>query len=228
MTKSKGIMGPRVPWTEKQLGELRRRYPDEKAQVIADDLGMKLQNVYRVAKRLGLEKSDAFKAGPDASRFRRDDHPGKEFQFKPGQVPANKGKKSPGLAIGRMGETQFKGGRLPHNTQPIGSHKFDKDGTLLQKVREVPGNNSKRWRSVHELVWVEANGPLPAKHIVIFKPGMRTTVLEEITIDKVECLSMAEHMRRNTRHNYPKEINELIGLQAQITRQINKREKNEQ
>jgi RNase P/RNase MRP subunit p29 len=30
-------------------------------------------------------------------------------------------------------------------------------------------------------------------------------------------------MRRNTRHNYGPEINELIGLRARITRQINKR-----
>jgi hypothetical protein len=50
-------------------------------------------------------------------------------------------------------------------------------------------------------------------------------VLEQITLDAVELISRAELMRRNTRHNYGPEINDLIGLRARITRQINKRTK---
>lgn len=52
-----------------------------------------------------------------------------------------------------------------------------------------------------------------------------STVLEQITLDAVELISRAELMRRNTRHNYGPEINDLIGLRARITRQINKRTK---
>ena len=109
---------------------------------------------------------------------------------------------------------------------PIGSTKFDETGVLLQKVSNDPGNNSKRWRAVHELVWIRANGPVPAKHIVVFKPGMRSAVLEEITVDRVECISLAENMKRNTRHNLPPELNEVVQLRSVLTRQINKRMKN--
>jgi hypothetical protein len=73
---------------------------------------------------------------------------------------------------------------------------------------------------------VEVNGPLPPKHIVVFKPGMRTNVLEEITVDRVECISLAENLKRNTRHNLPPELNQVVQLRAVLTRQINKRIKN--
>lgn len=106
--------------------------------------------------------------------------------------------------------TQFKPRQAPHNTAPIGSTKFDKSGVLLQKISNNAGNNSKRWRAVHELVWVRENGPVPPKHIVVFKPDMRTNVFEQITIDRVECISVAENMKRNTRHNLPPELNEVI------------------
>lgn len=112
---------------------------------------------------------------------------------------------------------------MPHNTQPIGSYRLTKDGTLQRKISEDKGNNSKRWRGVHELVWVEVNGPVPLKHIVVFKPGQRTAELEEITIDRVECITLAENMNRNTRHNMPKELSDLIQLRGALNRQINKR-----
>ena len=56
---------------------------------------------------------------------------------------------------------------------------------LQRKINNDKGNNSVRWRGVHELVWVEANGPVPPKHIAIFGPGARTNVIEQITVDKI-------------------------------------------
>jgi hypothetical protein len=226
MTKSRGIRPPRRPWTDAESCVLRERYPREKTEVVAKALGHSVRACYNKAKALGLRKTSEFLASPDASRLRRGDNIGAEYRFKSGLVPWNKGMK--GLQYEASKATQFKPGTMPHNTQPIGSHKYDKDGTLLRKISDAKGNNSTRWRSVHELVWVEVNGPLPPKHIVIFKPGMRTNVLEEITVDRVECISLAENMRRNTRHNLPKEINEVIQLRAVLTRHINKRSKHEQ
>ena len=141
-----------------------------------------------------------------------------------GHVPANKGVRRPGYAPGKMAESQFKAGQLPHNTAGIGAYRITKDGTLHRKIGNAKGSNSKRWRGVHELVWIEANGPVPAGHICVFKPGMKTDQLDEITADKVECISFAENMRRNTYHNrYPKEIGQLIQLRGAIQRKINRR-----
>jgi hypothetical protein len=83
----------------------------------------------------------------------------------------------------------------------------------------------KNWVPVHRLVWIEHHGPIPAGHAVAFKPGQHTSVLEEITLDRLELVSRAELMRRNTYHKYPKEIAQLIQLRGALQRQINKRER---
>lgn len=226
MTKSRGINAPKAVWTEDQLDLLRTFYPNFKTEDIAFMVGHSLHSVYRKANSLGLKKTDEFVAAESARQMNRPDHPARACRFQKGLVPWNKGVKGVAGVQEACRATHFKPGQMPHNTLPIGSLKLDKDGVLLRKVSNNKGNNSARWRSVHELVWVEANGPVPPKHMVVFRPGMKTNVLEEITIDKVECISLAENMKRNTRHNLPPELNEVIQLRAVLTRHINKRMKN--
>lgn len=224
MTKSRGILGPRMPWSKEEDEILRARYPHERTSTIADALGRRLSQVYQHAAKMGLLKSPEFLASPASGRT--NGRQGTGTRFPKGLIPWNKGTHFD--SGGRSVETRFKPGKMPHNILPIGGYRYDRDGTLQRKISNDKGNNSKRWRGVHELVWVAANGPLPPKHIVIFKPGMRSTVLEEITLDRIECISLAENMRRNTRHNYSPEINEVIQMRAVLTRHINKRAKNDQ
>lgn len=226
MTKSRGILGPRAVWTDEQLATLRRLYPNYKTEDVAFMVGHPLQVTYRKASSLGLKKSDEFLAGGAAGRL--DGVRGGSTRFRKGITPWNKGVKGVAGVQEACRATHFQPGQQPHNTLPIGSLKLDKDDVLLRKVSNASGNNSARWRSVHELVWVEANGPMPPKHMVVFKPGMRTNVLEEITVDRVECISLAENMRRNTRHNLPPELNQVVQLRAVLTRHINKRMKHGQ
>lgn len=216
-----GVLAKRKYWTIQQIAVLVARYPNEKTEAIAASVSRPVRAVYHKARALGLKKSAEYLASPAACRT--NGRQGTGTRFEKGLTPWNKGMK--GLRIGGE-KTQFKPGAMPHNTQPIGSYRLDKNGSLQRKISNNKGNNSKRWRGVHELLWVEANGPVPAKHIVIFKPEQRTNNLEEITLDRVECVSLAENMRRNTRHNLPKEINEVIQLRAVLTRHINKRSKN--
>ncbi len=228
MTKSRGINQPKADWTEDRLETLRRFYPDFKTEDVACILGLRTGQVYAKANQLGLAKSEAYLTSPAACRLRRGDNVGSAYRFQKGHASWNKGTKGVAGVQEACRATQFKPGQSPANTAPIGSYRHDKDGTLQRKISNEKGNNSKRWRGVHELVWVEANGPVPPKHIVVFKPGMRTNVLDEITIDRVECISLAENMKRNTRHNLPPELNEVIQLRAVLTRHINKRMKREQ
>lgn len=226
MTASKGINQPKADWNEERLEMLRSFYADFKTEDVAFMLGLRVGQVYAKAKQMGLAKSAKFLASPAACQLRRGDNIGAEHRFQKGHTSWNKGTKGLAGVQEACRATQFRPGQSPANTLPIGSTKLDKSHVLLQKVTNDPGNNSKRWRAVHELVWIRANGPLPPKHIVVFKPGMKTNVLEEITIDKVECISLAENMKRNTRHNLPPELNEVIQLRAVLTRHIKKRMKN--
>lgn len=222
MTKSKGILGPRAVWTDDQLATLRQLYPNYSTADVATMIGHPVGQVHRKAHRLGLEKTQAFLNSEASGRMLPGSRRGAAYRFQPGHSSWNKGTK--GVHTGGE-ETQFKPGQAPHNTLPIGSTKLDKSGRLLQKVSDAKGNNSKRWRGVHELVWIAANGPLPAKHIVVFKPGMGANVLEEITLDRGECISLAENMKRNTVHNMPKELVDLVRLRSALTRSIHRREK---
>lgn len=228
MTKSRGLRPPKQFWTAEQTDQLVRLYPDMTTAALARQLGISERRINNKAHVLGLKKSAAHLASPAACRLRQGDNVGKNTRFQKGHATWNKG--MTGLQIG--GEaTQFKpgclNGRAAQLCQPLGSHRINKDGTLQRKISNAHGNNSQRWRSVHELVWIAAHGPVPAGHIVVFKPGTKTADPAAITLDKVECISFAENMRRNSYHNnLPKEISLVVQLRGAITRQINRRKDN--
>jgi hypothetical protein len=90
-------------------------------------------------------------------------------------------------------------------------------------MTETPGPNHHRWVPVARLVWEAAHGPVPPGHIVVFKsPALRTVVLEQITLDKLDCITRAEHARRNHPRNKHPELGRLIQLKGAITRQVNR------
>lgn len=206
-------------WAADHLAAVRARYASESTASIAADLGRTAGQIYQKANGLGLKKSLEYLASATAARLTGE--VGKPFRFQKGITPWNKG--IPFNSGGRSAEAQFKPGAKPKNTLPVGSLRTTKDGTLQRKVGEAKGNGSKRWRGVHELTWIDANGPVPPGHIVVFKPGRRTADLADITLDCVECISFAENMRRNTVHNLPKEVATLCILRGALNRQIRKR-----
>lgn len=211
-----------TPWPPRDVALLRELYPDHAATHIAAVLGCSAARVYAKAAALRLGKSEAFKASARSGRIQRGKHDPRMVatRFKPGNTAWNKGARyNPG---GRSAQTRFKPGSKPHNTLPMGSYRLNKDGHLQQKISDEPGSPSKRWRTVAELVWVAAHGPVPPKHIVVFRPGMRTAVLEEITLERVECISMTENGRRNHPRNKSPELARLVQLKGAITRQVNR------
>ena len=221
MTKSRNIAAPRRRWTDDEVAILRDLFPSHRTEDVATMIGRSTTITGQKANKIGLRKSAEYLASPASGRMAPGDTRGMAGRIQPGQAPWNKGIKfEPG---GRSAETRFKAGLRPHNPRAVGDTKLTKDGTLVRKISDAKGNNSVRWRGVHELVWTEANGPLPPKHIVVFKPSMSTVILEEITLDRVECITLADNMRRNSVHNYPPEIARLVLLRGALNRQINKR-----
>ena len=226
MTKSRGILGPRKPWTEGEREVLRERYADTLTADLAALTGHTLSSTHQQARKLGLAKSVEWIAATAKARIEADpNHGSRRSRLRPGNVPANKGVKHPaGWAPGDMARTQFKKGRPAseaRNYVPIGSHRVSKDGYVERKVTDDPSIvPARRWVGVHRLVWMEANGPIPADGVIAFRPNRRTSVLEEITLDRLECITRAENARRN---QMAPEIRPIVQLRGAITRQINKR-----
>lgn len=218
------------PWTAAEVAELTRRYPDETATVIARDMGRSCAQVHNKAQKLGLVKSEAFKAEQARiqSERARTDPRLIATQIKPGTPSWNKGTK------GVMGQhpnsirTQFKKGRPAseaHNYQPVGTERYDvKRGVVIRKITDDPNvYPAARWQPVHRIVWEAAHGPVPPGHVAVFKPGMKTLRSEEITADRVEIVTNAELMHRNSVQRLPPELRQVVQLTGALKRKINNR-----
>jgi len=223
MTKSRDILRKRWKPTPAEIEFVRRQFPNTQTEILAKVLGVAYHQVSRLAKKLNVKKSEAFYLGPESGRLTG--VTGSVHRFQKGFTPANKGVKQPG----KVTATSFKPGRPAqevHNYVPIGTEKVSSDGYLVRKVTDDRSIAPvRRWEGVHRIVWAESYGPIPKGYVVAFKPGMRTANRDEITLDRLELLTLAQNMARNTIHSYPPELADTMRLRGQITRAINKRTK---
>lgn len=219
---------PRHNWSAQETNTLLALYPTTRTTDIALLLGIDLDLVYRRAAMLKIRKNPEFFARDKCGRIFKGGKLGQATQFAPGQKPWNAGRKG-WQAGGRSVATQFCAGALPPNTLPIGSLRVitSKNGNqhLERKVREVPGAARKRWTPIARLVWEATHGPVPNGSIVVFKPGQRSIVLEEITLDRLELITRAQNAARNHPNRRSPELGKLIQLKGAITRQVNRIQK---
>jgi len=216
-------------WTDEELFVLRRRFPHERTDDVAQALGRPYSSVARKAAAMGLAKTPEYLASPAAHRW--DGRKGEGTRFQAGQPAWNKGVRGIVGVQDACRATQFKAGRPAceaRNYVPIGTLRVcrGRDGLLERKVTDDPAvAPARRWVAVHRQVWEREHGPIPAGHAVVFKPGLRTAIEAEITTDRLECITRRELMLRNTYHRYGPEVARLVQLRGAITRQINKRSK---
>jgi hypothetical protein len=210
----------RVRWTEQEILTVRAMYRDTPTREIAKLLARPVGAVHWRAQKLGIAKSAELIAREAAANMARPGHRGRLFQFRPGLVPVNKGVRRPGWSPGRMALTQFKKGVRPHTWKPVGSWRHDDDGYLQRKVTDT-GYPPRDWRPWHHVVWEEANGPIPAGHALVFRDGNK----QHIALENLELLTRRELMARNTVHNLPKELVEVIQLTGALKRVIRNKEK---
>lgn len=231
MAKSKGILPPRRYWTEVEERLLREHYADTLTADLATALGRPPAAVSRKALAMGLRKTHEFKSEIARDRTSDPSHPARQYVFAKGFVPANKGaKRGRGWAPGRMADGQFKPGNKPQTWVPVGTERINSYGVLERKVSETPGPDQLRWRPVVRLVWEQAHGPVPAGHVVRFKDGRKPADPADRTayvLDALECIHRRDLMARNTVHNLPRELVEIVQARGALTRVISTRIKKE-
>jgi len=174
---------------------------------VAQRMGRSTSSVYNRVQKLGLKRTEEYKAITGCGRIKK------------GSEPWNKGKKG-WQAGGRAKETQFKLGDRPSNTwRPIGAERTGKGGVLYRKVADT-GDKKVDWRAVHVLIWEEGNGPLPPGHIVVF--GDKNP--DNLSPDNLLAITRAENMRRNSIDRYPPEYRSTALTLGWFRRKLNKLE----
>ena len=213
-------------WTPEEEVRLRDLYPDHPSHEVARALGRSRCAVFQRCAVLGLQERGLLAERPLGPRPARAAEPGHEgHPVSQGQGSLEQGHEGLCGTHPNCRPTQFKkgalSGRAKAQVKPLGAERIA-DGVLQRKVNNgLPFQ--RRWRSVHSLVWEAAHGPIPKGHKVIFRPGQHTTVAELITPDRLELVSNAELMSRNSYHTrYPKEVGHLIQMRGQLNRKINR------
>jgi hypothetical protein len=204
-------------WTEKERELLRRLFPHYTSLAIARTMGRTVCAINGQAGKLGLQKS-AEHLQANGGRWNPDHPKAVVNRFQKGLVPWNKGKHI--VTGGRSAETRFKPGGKPGNWKPIGSERVTTDGYLQRKLTDT-GYPPRDWVPVHHIVWKEAGRDVPKGYRLVFKDGNRLNVV----LENLELASIADLMRRNTIHNLPPELREVVHLRAAIVRKINRHER---
>lgn len=108
--------------------------------------------------------------------------------FKPGHIPANKGKTLSEETRRKVSASWFPRGAVPHTRKPVGSKTITKDGYVKIKTGEP-----KQWHFLHVLNWTREHGPVPQGKVVIFLDGNK----QNCDTSNLMCVSRAALVRAN-------------------------------
>lgn len=200
---------------------IRDRFPNEKTQTIADDLGLTYSQVVYRAYSMRLRKSEEFKMSNQSGRYNLIEG-GKKNRFTKGHEPANKGKKMPDEIYEKVKHSMFKKGNRPHNWKPNGSIVERIDTPTQTKYLYYKIKDS-QWILYHHKIWMDAHGAIPDKHIIRFKDGNQLNC----DLSNLELISMAENANRNSIRRFPEELQKVIILKAKLKKKINGKKQNQ-
>lgn len=193
-------------------------FPHYTSQEIADRFNIKITTVRNYAFKLRLKKSKEFIA--KQGQILANSKSGIATRFKPGNVPANKGKKMSEEQYTSCQKTMFKPGNKPHNSKPVGSERITKDGYIEVRM-DCPGY--RKWKLKHRIVWESVNGKIPNGFNVQFKDGNR----KNCDINNLYLISRSEQLQtQNSMYcRYPKEVQLAIKAKGALNRQIRQKSK---
>jgi hypothetical protein len=197
---------------EKEL--IMQHYANTPTKVLAERMNRTVFGVYRMATQLGLKKSAAFLASEASGRMAKGSRTGAATRFVKGQASHNKGVPLTPEVRAKVARTWFKKGNVPHNTKHDGhiSVRRDTDGRQYFYIRLSIGKH----KLLHRYLWEQAHGPVPSGYVITFKDGNQGNCV----LDNLECITMAERMKRTSIMRYPPEIRNVMRLLAKLNREI--------
>lgn len=196
------------PLTAKEISYLKKHLPTKSIKQIATALGRGITKIGKEAHHLGLTEI--------INQKKQDSY------FKKGNISYTTGKKQTDYmsaeAIERCKVGRFKKGNLPHNTLPDYSEvqRADKSGKIYTLIK-VPGN--RRQVLKQRYLYEKHIQKIPPRHNVTFIDGNT----QNFELNNLQLISNQDLMSKNSLHNYPKELKEIMYLKTSLKRQINKK-----
>ena len=192
---------------------IKERYPFEPTKKIADDLNLTESQVYNRAFAMRIKKDPVYLR---STQFPPGYLGGKATQFKKGQIPPNKGQKMSKEVYEKVSATMFKKGSVPSNTQPTGTinKRKDTNGKFYSYIKVANQN----WQLLNRYLWEQNFGKIPPGMIVTFKDNNE----DNFEISNLELISKKENMQRNTMHQYPLEIKQILILKNKLIKKTTK------
>lgn len=208
------------PWTEQDIEYMTANYPTTFMKDMCEYLDRSEKSIYMQAYLMGLKKDKDF-----LTEWHKNNIPQAfiDNQKKKGDIPHNKGVPMSKEKYDRCRRTMFKKGHRPHNTNKEGDGAITLRNKENYKARVFNIRISAgKWVPLHRYIWEQVHGPIPKGFIVAFKNGYT-----DCRIENLELMSRADNMRRNSMHNYPEELREMLHIKIGFNRKLNKIIKNE-
>jgi len=200
-------------WTEEETNLFKELYPNMFAQEVANLFNCSVRSVYNLAFNMKIKKSKEWMQQELQRQAIRLKFAGKEFKFKPGHIPANKGQKMDVDQYEKCKVTFFAKGNEPHNIKWDGYERTTVDDYV--EVRISKG----KFKMKHRLIWEQVNGSLPTGMIVVFKDKNK----RNFALNNLEAITLKVNMERNRMTNYPPELRNLIKLNNKLKKKINEK-----
>lgn len=186
-------------------------YPYVPTNELAEYMNISVKQLYQRTFSLGVKKNPIIKYKMNKGLILT---AGRNSRFQKGHQPFNKGKKMNVEVYSKVQKTMFKKGNKPANTKEPNatSIRTDKGGRMYYYSKIKDG----MWVLTHRLMWEQAHGPIPAKHIVRFIDGDTMN----LQLSNLECIPMSENANRNTIHRFPDDLKKVIRLKAKLNKHI--------
>ncbi len=201
-----------------EVCEIINRYPNELAQVLADEFKVPIWNIYKLAYKYGIKKSDQFLKSESSGRIQKGKSLSPKTQFKKGCPGATKGLRIEAIIKNKeklrnwRDKCLWKKGHKPVNTAKDGEIRWRKNvGYYFIRISE------NHWEFLHRHIWQEKKGEIPEGFNVVFKDGNR----RNCKLSNLECISNADLVEKNRHTKYPLDLRKAIEERNKLNKILN-------
>ncbi len=205
--------GRSINWTQEQLAWIEAHKHMIRREAVAL-FNEKFKMNVSLGAYVGVSKRNGWKTGRDG-------------RLKPGNVPANKGKKMPYNA--NSARTRFKKGQTPHNTKPLGHEWLHPQGYVYIIVAQRNPHTGYKHRSVlkHQWLWEKKHGKVPEGHVLKCLDGNKRNT----DPSNWECVQLGVNARLNSKwarlryDEAPDELKPTVMATAKVKQSLYERQK---